>query len=84
MKEQWQILESFTFAVLIWVELSKEQIKAILKSDKQRSGMQMRVFALLQNTTDTKDVQHLSQHIYNMFGTKKNKDEWYGDVSAHS
>jgi len=51
----------------------KRTMKAILKSDKQRSEMQMRVFALLQNTTDTKDVQHLSQHIYNMFG-RKNKD----------
>jgi len=42
----------------------------MLKPTKQQSELMMRVFALLQNTTDTKDTQHLWSYICHVFGTR--------------
>jgi len=47
-----------------------QNMKAILKPTKQQSELMMRVFALLQNATDTKEAQHLWRHICNVFGTR--------------
>jgi len=48
----------------------QKNLKVILKPTKQQSELMMRVFALLQNTTDTKEAQHLWRHICNVFGTR--------------